>query len=239
MKYVNFVIITILLAVSLTLSIKQASALGTGFFISNDGYLLTNRHVTDSAANSTEPLTVKWLGKTYPAILVADGTRYGIDLSLLKIDTKTSCLPAGNYQGRSIVGREFTAVYYDFTNELDPLRYYKLKITSIKMKIINDTKVALGGDYTSRYVIKPPFSRAGNSGSPIIDKDNYIVSVINGGHSTVHQPNRDQLVFTNVNSFAVGNPELVTFLTPYRYNYNIQCNTPTKDYKLILNTVNP
>jgi serine protease Do len=56
-------------------------AQGSGFFISSDGYVLTNNHVVDHA-ESVKVKTVE--GKTYPAKVV--GTDAQTDLALLKVD---------------------------------------------------------------------------------------------------------------------------------------------------------
>jgi serine protease Do len=56
---------------------------GSGFFISQDGYIVTNNHVSDHAVN-LEVLTDD--GKSYPARVV--GTDPKSDLALLKVDGK-------------------------------------------------------------------------------------------------------------------------------------------------------
>jgi serine protease Do len=62
-----------------------AMAQGSGFFISSDGYILTNNHVVDHAG-SVEVKTVD--GKAYPAKVV--GTDAGTDLAVLKVDSNGS-----------------------------------------------------------------------------------------------------------------------------------------------------
>jgi len=62
-------------------------AQGSGFFISSDGYILTNNHVVDHAKN-VKVKTVE--GKTYPAKVV--GTDAKTDLAVLKVDS-TSRFP--------------------------------------------------------------------------------------------------------------------------------------------------
>jgi serine protease Do len=56
-------------------------AQGSGFFISSDGYILTNNHVVDHA-RSVKVTTID--GKTYPAKVV--GTDAQTDLAVLKVD---------------------------------------------------------------------------------------------------------------------------------------------------------
>lgn len=59
-------------------------ALGSGFFISDDGYLVTNNHVVDKGASFT---VVTDDGTEYPAKVV--GTDDKTDLALLKVDPPT------------------------------------------------------------------------------------------------------------------------------------------------------
>ena len=57
------------------------TGLGSGFIISNDGYILTNEHVISGADKIT--VTVQDEKKDYPASLI--GADYDLDLALLKI----------------------------------------------------------------------------------------------------------------------------------------------------------
>ncbi|KAA0971052.1 Do family serine endopeptidase [Aureimonas fodinaquatilis] len=60
---------------------RPSMAQGSGFFISDDGYLVTNNHVV---ADGTEFTIVTNDGKEYPATLV--GTDQRTDLAVLKVD---------------------------------------------------------------------------------------------------------------------------------------------------------
>lgn len=62
---------------------KQAMAQGSGFFISEDGYLVTNNHVVEDGENFT---VVMDDGKEYEARLI--GTDKRTDLAVLKVDAK-------------------------------------------------------------------------------------------------------------------------------------------------------
>ncbi len=64
---------------------RQARSLGSGFFISGDGYIVTNNHVIDGA---TEIEVVLENGREYEARLV--GTDAQTDLAVLKVDTETT-----------------------------------------------------------------------------------------------------------------------------------------------------
>lgn len=58
-------------------------AYGTGFFISDDGYILTNNHIVENAVKVTV-FSIK--GKEYPAKIV--GTDKKTDIALLKVEEK-------------------------------------------------------------------------------------------------------------------------------------------------------
>ena len=64
---------------------RPATAQGSGFFISDDGYLVTNNHVVDGGTKYT---VVMDDGKEYDAKLI--GTDKRTDLALLKVDAKNN-----------------------------------------------------------------------------------------------------------------------------------------------------
>jgi serine protease Do len=67
---------------------RQGSAVGSGFIISPDGYVVTNNHVI---ANATEIKVILWDGTTLPAKLVGKDPR--ADLALLKVESTAKFTP--------------------------------------------------------------------------------------------------------------------------------------------------
>jgi len=67
---------------------RQGSAVGSGFIISADGYVVTNNHVI---ANATEIKVILSDGTTLPAKLVGKDPR--ADLAVLKVDTQLKLTP--------------------------------------------------------------------------------------------------------------------------------------------------
>ena len=67
---------------------RQGSAVGSGFIISPDGYVVTNNHVI---ANATEIKVILWDGTSLPAKLVGKDPR--ADLALLKVESKMKFTP--------------------------------------------------------------------------------------------------------------------------------------------------
>ncbi len=67
---------------------RQGSAVGSGFIISPDGYVVTNNHVI---ANATEIKVILWDGTSLPAKLVGKDPR--ADLALLKVESTQKFTP--------------------------------------------------------------------------------------------------------------------------------------------------
>ena len=77
--------------VSIEVSGNQGSGTGSGFVIREDGYILTNNHVVESAASGGGEITVNFSGgESLPATIVGRDTAY--DLAVIKVDS--SDLPA-------------------------------------------------------------------------------------------------------------------------------------------------
>jgi len=64
---------------------QQEEGLGSGFIISNDGFILTNEHVIDAVNDIAITVT----GFDQPLAAKVVGSDYNLDLALLKIDTDT------------------------------------------------------------------------------------------------------------------------------------------------------
>ncbi len=67
---------------------RQGSAVGSGFIISEDGYVVTNNHVI---ANATEIKVILWDGTSLPAKLIGKDPR--ADLALLKVESPRKLPP--------------------------------------------------------------------------------------------------------------------------------------------------
>lgn len=70
--------------VSISVSASDGSGTGSGFFLSSDGYLLTNNHVVEAAATRGTITVAISSGKKYTAKIVGRDSSY--DLAVLKID---------------------------------------------------------------------------------------------------------------------------------------------------------
>ncbi|MCX5493101.1 Do family serine endopeptidase [Kaistia dalseonensis] len=83
----------------------KSVALGSGFFISEDGYVVTNNHVVDGASDFT---ITDSAGKEYTARLI--GTDPKTDLALLKVDAKEKFTYVEFAPGETRVGEWVVAV---------------------------------------------------------------------------------------------------------------------------------
>ena len=70
--------------VSISVSASGGSGTGSGFFLSSDGYVLTNNHVVEAAATRGTITIAISTGKKYTAKIVGRDSSY--DLAVLKID---------------------------------------------------------------------------------------------------------------------------------------------------------
>jgi len=70
--------------VSISVIASSGSDTGSGFFLSNDGYVLTNNHVVEAAANGGSITVAISTGKKYSAKIVGRDASY--DLAVIKID---------------------------------------------------------------------------------------------------------------------------------------------------------
>ena len=81
--------------VSIAVSGGRNSGTGSGFFLDSDGFILTNNHVVESAANGGRITVETSDGKKYPATLVGRDSSY--DLAVLKINVQAApTLQLGN-----------------------------------------------------------------------------------------------------------------------------------------------
>ena len=81
--------------VSIAVSGGRNSGTGSGFFLDSDGFILTNNHVVESAANGGRITVETSDGKKYPASLVGRDSSY--DLAVLKINVQAApTLQLGN-----------------------------------------------------------------------------------------------------------------------------------------------
>jgi len=133
---------------------------GSGFFITEDGYFITNAHVVKNARR----VKIQQAGKTLPAVIVrSDETN---DLALLKVQGHFKPLPISTNAvnlGQSV----FTIGFPDMR-----LQGTEPKYTDGKISSMNGLK-----DDPTEYQISVPV-QPGNSGGPLVDLAGNVEGVI-------------------------------------------------------------
>ena len=147
----------------------QVKSLGSGFFITADGYLLTNHHVV-KGANLVVVVTAK--GRL-PATVVkvdeaknTDVGRKGLDLAVLKVKGRFDFLPVSSSRPVKLGDRVFAT------------GFPKAHIQGKQIKLTTGSINGLAGLYDdARYFqIQVPI-QGGNSGGPLIDEYGNVVGI--------------------------------------------------------------
>ncbi len=140
---------------------RRSSALGSGFVISEDGYVVTNNHVIDGA---DEILIEFFSGEELPATVV--GKDPNTDLALLKVESEEP-LPFVSF------GDSDTARVGDWVIAVgNPLG----QGFSVSAGIVSARNRALSGNYDD-YIQTDAAINRGNSGGPLFNMDGDVVGV--------------------------------------------------------------
>ncbi|MDD2557320.1 MAG: Do family serine endopeptidase [Desulfuromonas sp.] len=136
--------------------------LGSGFIISEDGYVLTNKHVVDDARKVTVKISD---GQTFPATIV--GTDQQLDIALLKINT-TAQLPTVTLgdSNKLEVGQWVLAIGNPFGLE----HTVTAGIVSAKGRVIG------AGPYDN-FIQTDASINPGNSGGPLFSTNAEVVGI--------------------------------------------------------------
>ncbi len=144
---------------------RTETGLGSGFIISNDGYILTNEHVISEADKIT--VTVQNENKDYPAKLV--GADYDLDLAVLKIQVEQE-LPSLKFgdSERIEVGNWVIAIGnpYGFDHTVT------VGVISAKGR-----PVPVEGRYYKNLLQTDAAINPGNSGGPLLDLQGDVVGI--------------------------------------------------------------
>jgi S1-C subfamily serine protease len=140
---------------------KRGYAIGTGFFVSADGYLMTNHHVVEGSND----LSVVVNGTERKAKLAGDDADH--DFALLKVEGSFQALP---------IGTSATVVRAD---EVFTLGYPLIMFQGNAQKATFGRVNALSGlgDDPKFIQIDVPI-QPGNSGGPLISRDGNVVGVV-------------------------------------------------------------
>lgn len=130
---------------------------GTGFLVTEQGHVLTNRHVIAGCRS----LTVD--GKT--AVVVAEDQTF--DLALLQVTGLDGAIPASFALDPARLNSDVTVAGYPLPDLLGGLNITRGAVTSLK---------GIGGDGINMQISAPV--QPGNSGGPVINASGQIVGVV-------------------------------------------------------------
>ena len=152
---------------------REAQSLGSGFFISADGYVVTNNHViTADGQGKVEEITVSTSdGTEYPATLV--GSDQASDLAVLKIKgTKPFPFVHFGDSRQARVGDWVIAIG-------QPFGLGGTVTAGIISAVLRNT----GGGAYDRYIQTDASINRGNSGGPLFDMDGDVIGINNAIYS--------------------------------------------------------
>jgi serine protease Do len=152
---------------------REAQSLGSGFFISADGYVVTNNHViTADGQGKVEEITVTTSdGTDYPATLV--GSDQASDLAVLKIKgTKPFPFVHFGDSRQTRVGDWVIAVG-------QPFGLGGTVTAGSVSAVLRNT----GGGAYDRYIQTDASINRGNSGGPLFDMDGDVIGINNAIYS--------------------------------------------------------
>lgn len=199
---------------------KNASewvASGSGFFLSEDGYLATNYHVVDGAKVIEVSIVRNGEWEHHPAIVVLSDKQN--DLSILKIEDS-------NFKNLPPIPYNFTTSVKDTGSEVFTLGYPIASVMGDEVKFTDgkiSSKSGIQGDVTV-YQISVPI-QPGNSGGPLFDIKGNLVGI------TSSCLNRDYFKSENVN-YAIKSSYLKTLVDALPQTIHLQDKADIEKYPL-------
>lgn len=153
--------------------IQSANSVGSGFVVSEDGYIITNNHVVAGTGASMRAVSVTLSdGGVFPARVI--GTDERSDLALLKIDAPDplAALPLADLDTVSI-GDDVIAIGYalDLSQGEGPSFTVTRGIVSQKNRSISESSAIMGSVQTDAAI------NHGNSGGPLLNMLGEVVGV--------------------------------------------------------------
>jgi len=153
-----------------------AGALGTGFIVNNEGWVVTNYHVIeDEDGNSYKPsdLTVKFLNGNTAKVsqIIDEPNNQGIDISLLKLNSGVVSYIPLLENGNAKIGEDIVAIGHP----------KGLNWTQTKGSVTNFT--------FENFVQIDVAVNPGNSGGPLINSGGQVIGVVTAGMDKMQNTN--------------------------------------------------
>ncbi len=148
----------------------QTAASGTGFLITEDGYILTNHHVVSDASSVEVTL---YNGETYDATVIGSDEDY--DIAVLKIDVTGATPVVLGDSSKVAIGESVAAV----GNPLGELTF------SMSEGIVSCVNRAINVDGTPFNMIQVDCSiNPGNSGGPLFNSYGEVIGIVSAKYSS-------------------------------------------------------
>ncbi len=170
-----------------------ASGFGTGFFINDSGYLLTNEHVVAGCSGLS-------YGRNIPLEFIAsDAVR---DLAILRDRNRPLTAPFASFSSAPInLNADVTVVGFPLPGFLQGLNVTRGAVSGL---------FGLFGDTSSVQITAPV--QPGNSGGPLLDESGLVVGVVQSKLDAIFTAERTGDIPQNVN-FAIRGETAKTFLS--------------------------
>ena len=174
---------------------------GSGFYINNKGYALTNNHVIDICAQSVAVIDGK---ETLFRVVATDKTN---DVAVLKTDYKSRNYIKINEDGAKL-GENVIAVGYPLAGQL-----------SDSVKITRGIVSSLSGlDNNIGQIQIDAALQPGNSGGPVLNENGELIGIASAGLNKLLMAKEAKYIPENVN-FAVASPIVVNILKSKKVKY--------------------
>lgn len=147
-----------------------AAASGSGFIITEDGYILTNHHVIE---NSNSIKVALYNGETYEAELI--GYDESNDIAVIKIDAKYLTPAILGSSNALNVGDEVVAIG-------NPLGELTFSLTSGYVSAL-DREITLSSNVTMDLIQTDCAINSGNSGGPLFNMYGEVIGITNAKYS--------------------------------------------------------
>ena len=176
-------------------SIAFSDASGSGFFITKNGYLLTNYHVIE---NSKKIIVYDSYGYTHNASIIK--VNKSSDLALLKVDGEFNYLALQKSQNIS-TGEEVLTIGFPLIDIQGKEPKMTEGIISSKYGLLDDKRM---------FQISVPI-QPGNSGGPLVNHKGNVVGIVNARLSKKETMKIANVLPENVN-LAIKTEEILNFL---------------------------
>lgn len=183
---------------------KRMVSIGTGFFVSDGGRIVTNRHVVDHCDAISVETTA---GANASATLLRQDER--LDLALIQANLATPATAV--FQVQDIVPGVSVAI----------IGYPDQGLAPRRPLMTFGALAALDRAHPGERLAFQADVRPGNSGGPVLDQWGNVVAIVNAKIDTVKNYNQTKQLIRNL-GFAIPAPAILHFLdetgTPYRQN---------------------